>query len=164
MFTKSFITLCALASTGMAVSNTINFVYSASSFSGIQNSGNSYSEGFNLIDGDGNVLYNSDYPDGYSPCMSDSNNIKITSDCWSGTYTFRCTSAFDGSPESCSVVDADGNETTGEADESLSFTGISAGIDGTCGGVITTDSDAACSSDSAFTIEGRYRGDYDASA
>ncbi|KAL4744118.1 hypothetical protein BDV11DRAFT_165809 [Aspergillus similis] len=155
---KSLLILCATASTAAAVSNTINFIYSASSFSGIQGSGSGYSTGFNLVDNDGNTLYSNSDPDGYAPCMSDSENIEMTSDCWSGTWTFKCTSAFDGNPESCSAVQPDGNQYDGTVDADLSEIGIAAGTDGTCSGSFTTDGDVACSSDATFTITGRSRG------
>ncbi|KAL4798601.1 hypothetical protein BDV19DRAFT_356557 [Aspergillus venezuelensis] len=156
---KTLLTLLASTSTAAAVSNTINFIYSASSFSGIQGSGSGYSTGFNLVDNDGNTLYSASHPDGYAPCMSDSENIDMTSDCWSGTWTFKCTSAFDGNPESCSAVQPDGIlEYQGTVDADLSEIGIAAGTDGTCSGSFTSEGTVACSADATFTITGRSRG------
>ncbi|KAL4926791.1 uncharacterized protein BDV17DRAFT_293139 [Aspergillus undulatus] len=132
----------------MAGEKNIKFLCTSTSFSGIQNSGNSVSNGFTLFDNDNNILFESSYPIGYAPCMRDTNHLKITSDCWLGTYTFSCTSAFSGSPEACNVYDPDGDETKGEADSDLSFIGISAGIDGTCSGTITTQSEGECTMDS----------------
>ncbi|KAL4958435.1 hypothetical protein BDW69DRAFT_179641 [Aspergillus filifer] len=156
---KTLIALLASASTAAAVSNTFNFIYSASSFSGIQDSGAGYSTGFNLIDNGGNTLYRNSDPDGYARCMSDSENVEMTSDCWSGTWTFKCISAFDGNPESCSAVQPDGIlEYHGTVDADLSEIGIAAGTDGTCSGSFTSEWTVACSADATFTIAGRSRG------
>lgn len=161
MLTKSLLAVFAMASAAIAGENNIKFVYTSSSFSGIQDSGSGFNSGFALYDNNDDILFQAANPLDYSPCMDDTNHIKITSDCWEGTYDFSCGSSFSGRPGACSVYDPDGKETKGEADKDLTFTGISAGIDGSCSGTITTHSDGECTKDSLVKLERRYTGKYD---
>ncbi|KAJ5992751.1 hypothetical protein N7451_008475 [Penicillium sp. IBT 35674x] len=158
MLAKSFLLLCAAATTAVA-DNNLQFIYDTSSFSSIQGSGSGATAGFAIGDNDGNVFYSSSDPGGYSPCKSNSEKIEITSDCWDGTWTFGCTSKFDGNPKECSAFAPDGTYYSGTAKSSLSFIGIAAGSDGSCSGGFYAPSES-CSSDSTFTVTNRYRGDY----
>lgn len=155
--TNALLALCAVASTAVAENN-LNFVYSTNSYDDIQNSGSGYSAGFTLKDTSGNTLYSNSDPYGYSPCMDDSEKIQITSDCWTGTYTFGCESSY-GNPSKCTAYDPAGATYSGTADSNYDFIGISAGESGTCGGSFFADGET-CSSDSTFTVVGRYTGDY----
>ncbi|KAL4902160.1 hypothetical protein BDW74DRAFT_181008 [Aspergillus multicolor] len=159
MLAKSLLTLLAAASTALATTDTLHFLYATDSYSGIQNSGSGYATGFTLTDDAGNTLYNVADPAGYAPCMDNSEKFQMTSDCWSGTWTFGCESKFDGSPKLCSAYDPSGNPLPGKAKESLSFIGIAAGIDGTCSGDFTIAGNT-CTADSTFTIVKHYRGNY----
>ncbi|KAL4804410.1 hypothetical protein BDV18DRAFT_162172 [Aspergillus unguis] len=159
MLAKSLLTLFALAATTKATTDKLHFLYSTSAYTGIQNSGSGYEAGFTITDDDGNTLYTNANPGGYSPCMSNSEKVQYTSDCFEGTYTFGCESKFDGNPKICSAYDPSGAAFPGEADESLSFIGIASGTDGTCSGEITISGNT-CTSDSTFTVVKRYRGDY----
>ncbi|OQE40980.1 hypothetical protein PENCOP_c005G00190 [Penicillium coprophilum] len=160
MFTKSLLALSAMATIAVAGENNIKFLYTSSSFNGIQNSGSGHISGFTLFDNDNNVLFQSANPIGYAPCMRDTNHLQITSDCWEGTYDFSCGSSFSGRPGACSVYAPGGAETKGKADKDLKFIGIASGEDGTCSGTITTKSDRKCTKDSLVKIERRYTGKY----
>ncbi|KAL4939799.1 hypothetical protein BDV06DRAFT_214008 [Aspergillus oleicola] len=159
MLVKSLLAVCAVATGTMATTDVLHFIYTTDSFSGIQSSGSGYAHGFVLTDDDGNTVYSNSAPGGYSPCMSNSEKVQYTSDCFSGTYTFGCESAFDGNPKLCSAYDPDGTAYPGEADEDLTFIGIAAGTDGECSGTITIAGNT-CTSDSTFTVVKHYRGDY----
>ncbi|RAH85802.1 hypothetical protein BO86DRAFT_376119 [Aspergillus japonicus CBS 114.51] len=160
MLAKSLLlTLCATASTVVATTDIIHFLYATDSYSDIQGAGSGYSAGFTLTDDDGNTIYHNADPDGYSPCVDDSEKVQYTSDCFTGTWTFGCESAFDGSPKLCSAYDPDGTAYPGKAKESLDFIGISAGISGTCSGEVTIPGNT-CTSDSTFKVVKRYTGNY----
>lgn len=161
MFVKPLLALCAVASTVIAGENNIKFVYTSSSYSTIRDSGSGAGQGFTLYDNNNEILFESDYPIGYAPCMMDTNHLRITSDCWEGTLDFSCGSDFDGTPGACSVYHPDGTETKGEVDSELTFTPLSAGIEGNCAGSITTYSEGECTKDSLVKIEERYRGKYE---
>lgn len=156
MFSKSLLLLAVAAAAASA--QTVNFIYTTSSFVGIQNSGSGYSTGFYLVDTSGNQIYSNSDPYGYAPCQSSSEKFTMTADCFSGTWTFGCESNFGGEPQSCTAYNPSGDTTDGEVNNSNSFTGISAGSDGYCGASV--DLGGSCTADSSFTITGHYTGDY----
>ncbi|PYH94019.1 hypothetical protein BO71DRAFT_399196 [Aspergillus ellipticus CBS 707.79] len=155
MLAKSLLLLCATAATAVATNN-LNFIYSADSYDDIQGAGSGYSTGFTLKDTSGNTLWSTSDPDGYAPCMDNSEKFTMTSDCWSGTWTFGCESAFNGNPKLCAAYSPEGTKYSGKVDSSEDFIGISAGTSGTCGGSFYAA--GSCTTSSTFKVTGRYRG------
>ncbi|PWY85013.1 hypothetical protein BO70DRAFT_352121 [Aspergillus heteromorphus CBS 117.55] len=156
MFTKSLLLLCATAASVVATNN-LNFIYSTSSYDDIGGDGSGYSTGFTIKDTSGNTLWHRSDPDGYAPCMEDSEKFTMTSDCWTGTWTFGCESKFDGKPKLCAAYSPDDVKYSGKVDSSEDFIGISAGSEGTCGGSFYAAGET-CTKDSTFKVTGRYRG------
>lgn len=156
MFTKLLL-LCTAAA--VTAQNNINFIYATSSYDDIQNAGSGYSSGFTLKDTSGNTIYSNSDPWGYAPCQDSSEKFTLTSDCWSGTWTFGCEADFSGAPKLCAAYAPDGTSYSGTADSTLDFIGISAGESGYCGGNIDVGSDT-CSSSSTYTVTSHYTGDY----
>ncbi|KAJ5099460.1 hypothetical protein N7532_006461 [Penicillium argentinense] len=124
-FTKPLLILCA-ATTALATSN-LNLIYSTSSYHNIQNAGSGYFTGFSIKDTSGHKLWSTDDPDGYASCMSEQRKFTMTSDCWSGTWTFGCESAFSGNPKLCAAFGPDGTKYSGAVDSSEEFIGVSSG-------------------------------------
>ncbi|KAJ5538947.1 hypothetical protein N7513_007279 [Penicillium frequentans] len=158
MFTRCVLTVATIATTAIATNN-LNFLYSTSSYDDIQGAGSGYSTGFTIKDTSGNTLWSASDPDGYAPCMDNSEKFTMTSDCWSGTWTFGCESNFAGNPKLCAAYGPDGTKYSGAVDSSKDFIGISSGSSGTCGGSFYA-ADETCTSGSTFTVTGRYRGNY----
>ncbi|OQE19454.1 hypothetical protein PENSTE_c015G06420 [Penicillium steckii] len=95
--------------------------------------------GFAIMKEDGGVIYQVNYPGGYSPCMGNSGNgatFSLTGGCLKdgGEFQFNCYTESGLSPSNCAARDKFGNDlATGKGSKDYAFTGISMGIDGWCG-------------------------------
>ncbi|KPM44947.1 hypothetical protein AK830_g1665 [Neonectria ditissima] len=142
-----------LASTSTAI-QVINVVWSTTGFStisGPSGNENSHASGFSLIDQDGNTIYSNDYPGDYAPCQGNGHTFTLSGGCFAAgqQYEFECTSKFDGSPESCQVLDSSSNVLgSAKGNEDTTFIGISIGQDGYCGTSFGLGENVQCLPDS----------------
>ncbi|KAL3475973.1 hypothetical protein BJX99DRAFT_270789, partial [Aspergillus californicus] len=141
MFSLRSTLLALMATTGSVYAEHLRVVFSSGSFNAIQGGSGNYN-GFAIINDDDVAIYDNGYPNDHAPCyhQTDGRTFTIEGDCWGSARTFNCYAGFDGSPESCSVKDADGNELgSGEGQSDTTFIGISIGTDASC--VVEFDSD-----------------------
>lgn len=148
-----------LASTATCIQS-INAVWSTGDFSTISGpSGNlvGHFTGFNLIDGNGGNIYSNSAPNDKSPCQqADGYTFTLGGGCFAEgqTYSFHCVAAFDGSPESCDVLDSNGDSIgSGEGDTDTNFIGISISQSGYCGAVFSLNENVSYLPDlEGFTV------------
>ncbi|KAJ5344104.1 hypothetical protein MYU51_012145 [Penicillium brevicompactum] len=127
------------ASTGYC-GQKLNAVWSSGSYSTISPPSGSamigHDSGFSLLKEDGSQVFNTDYPDGYSPCMGgDGALYSLTGGCLEegAELQFYCYTHAE-LPDNCAVRDKDGNDiATGEGQDDTNFIGIAISIDGYCG-------------------------------
>lgn len=134
------------AATSSVYADKLTVAFSSGGFSTISGSGtgneNGHYSSFAIINDEGTAIYDNGFPDDHSPCYNTGGGrtFTIEGDCWATPRQFHCEADFGGLPESCSVMDADGNvlgEGKGQTD--TDFIGIAIGQDATC--VVEFDSD-----------------------
>lgn len=147
-----FVAMLASSATAIQV---INAVWSTTDFSTIGGA-TSNGAGFNLLDQDGNSIYSNDYPGDYAPCEGGGHTFTLSGGCFAEgqQYEFECASNFDGTPQSCEVMDSSGNVlASANGDDSTSFIGIAIGTDGYCGTSFGLGENVECLPDSTgFTV------------
>lgn len=140
----------------------LNAVWSSSSFGAIGPPGgsgsNGYSEGFNLLTEDGEVVFSSKYPGGYSACGNSNDShgqagrtFRLSGGCFAegGEFEFHCYSE-SLNPDHCKVFNKDWI-TLAEAkgNTNTNFIGIAIGIDGYCGTSFELSDGVQCGADAS---------------
>jgi hypothetical protein len=156
MMSKTFLlAIAASLSVAQTIEKNLNFIYSRGDFATIPGPGGvggefGHSTGLTITDANGAELYSEDYPGGASPCANPEMELKITSSCWEGEYTFKCSSDNFGNYQSCSVSDGGILAWPGAVDKSIEYVGISISVSGTCGGGFPTGGE--CGEGATFAI------------
>ncbi|KAL4884078.1 hypothetical protein BJY04DRAFT_215954 [Aspergillus karnatakaensis] len=143
-----YICLALLATAPLAsYAEKVRVVWSMGDFSTISGpSGNEHGhyKGFAIVNEDGDAIYDQAYPDDHAACYNtgDGREFTIEGDCWDTSRTFKCKGAFSGHPETCEVLDGDGNSLgKSEGKTDTTFIGIAIGMDGSCVVEFETDGD-----------------------
>lgn len=132
----------------------INAEWSTGSFSTIAGKAgneNGHSAGFSLLDENGKTIYSNGFPNDRTPCQQGGYTFKLSGGCFAGKqeYHFECTSAFDATPKSCEVRDADDNSlNSGEGNSDIEFVGIAVAENGYCGVSFPLNENVHCEPDS----------------
>lgn len=138
--------LCLMATSATVYAEHLKVVFSAGDFSSISGPAggntNGHYGGFAIINDAGDAIYDNGTPDDHSPCYNtgDGRTFTIEGDCWGSPRQFKCKADFGGHPDTCEVLDGDGNSLgTGKGQTDTTFIGISIGQDASC--VVEFDSD-----------------------
>lgn len=156
---NTLISLAAVSFSTNAYAAHLKVAWSNGGFSTISGPGagneNGHYSGFAVINDAGEAVYDSDYPDDHAPCYStgDGREFNLEGGCWKNPRKFKCKSNLAGNPQSCEVLDKDGNSLAkGEGKTDTTFIGIAIGQDSTCVVEFDTDEDEDCPKDSDLHV------------